>query len=61
MLGVILDLESLDHQDLDLTHLRVALDDWNIFASTNPDDTASRIENASIVVTNKVIIGKTEL
>ena len=61
MQGVILDLESLDHQDLDLDRLHSVLEQWHSYPSTAPDETVERIKDASIVITNKVVLGKDEI
>jgi glycerate dehydrogenase len=54
--AVVLDLDSLNPQDLDLTPLRHCLPDWEFHAQTLPDQVAARIQHADVVVTNKVRI-----
>ena len=56
MHAVILDLDSLNPQDLDLAPLRLCLPDWAFHAQTLPDQVAQRIQHADIIVTNKVRI-----
>lgn len=61
MLGVFLDLESLDHGDLDLQPLHAALPQWRMHAATQPADVAARIRDAGVVVSNKVVLDRTIL
>lgn len=56
MLGVFLDLESLDRGDLDLQPLHAALPQWHMHAATQPADVAARIRDAGVVVSNKVVL-----
>jgi len=53
---VVLDLDSLNPQDLDLAPLRHCLPDWQFHDQTQPDQVAQRIQHADVVVTNKVRI-----
>ncbi len=57
--GVILDRDSLG-DDLDFSGL-TNIAEWEFFASTEPKDTQKRIEEADIVLTNKVIINQTHM
>jgi glycerate dehydrogenase len=54
MHGVFLDIASLNPQDLDLQPLLTTLDHWQSYDATTADECASRIQNATVVVTNKV-------
>jgi glycerate dehydrogenase len=56
MLGVFLDLDSLDRHDLDLGALRATLPEWRLHPSTAPDEVAERIATAEVVVSNKVVL-----
>lgn len=56
MRGVMLDADSFDRGDLDLTALENSVDAWEIHRATTPQHTLSRIANFDIVVTNKVAI-----
>jgi len=56
LLAVVLDLDSLNPQDLDLTPLRHCLPDWEFHHQTLPDQVVQRIEHADVIVTNKVRI-----
>lgn len=56
--GVFLDLETVDQADLDLSQLKQALPHWQLHAATTPDETAERIKNASIIISNKVILDR---
>ena len=54
--AVILDLDSLNPQDLDLEPLRRCLPDWQFHARTAAEQVSERIRDAAIVVTNKVCL-----
>jgi len=54
--GVILDKSSLDRGDLDFSCLDSLVENWQTFESTQAENTLSRIENADIIITNKVVI-----
>jgi glycerate dehydrogenase len=56
MQGVFLDLESLDRGDLDLQPLYDSLPTWHMHAATGPDQVATRIRDAEVIITNKVIL-----
>jgi glycerate dehydrogenase len=58
MQGVFLDRESLDRGDLDLQPLHDVLSQWQMYPATRPAETASRIRNASVVVSNKVMLDR---
>lgn len=57
---VFLDRDTTDRGDMDLTALE-ALGDLTCHGITRPDETADRIADAEIVLTNKVIIGPAEM
>jgi len=60
--GVILDRDSLHPDDLDLAPLlNISAINWRSYANTRPDETAARIANADIVLTNKVVLGETAI
>ena len=54
--GVFLDLSTVDRDDLDLAPLHDALADWALHPRTDPGETAARIVDAEVVVTNKVVL-----
>lgn len=54
--GVVLDRDSLDRGDLDWSKLKACLSDWQIHPHTDPGDTAARIAQAEVVVSNKVVL-----
>ncbi len=53
-LGVFLDLDTVDRNDLDLTALRAALPEWRMHGLIEAGDTLSCIGDAEVVVSNKV-------
>lgn len=55
--GVILDMDSIDPGSLDTSELQQsAAVDWQIYASTQAEQTAERIAKAHLVLTNKVAL-----
>lgn len=56
MRGVFLDTDTLRPEELDFSALRATLDDWDFHPRTLPDETAARIVDAEVIVTNKVLI-----
>jgi glycerate dehydrogenase len=54
--AVVLDLESLNPQDLDLQPLQECVQAWQFHHHTEPDQVDERIAHAQIIVTNKVRI-----
>lgn len=54
MKGVLLDLKSIDNGDMDMSPLENVLDTWQYFETTGEDDVVSRVDDADIVVSNKV-------
>jgi glycerate dehydrogenase len=61
MLGVFLDLASLDREDLDLTSLKAILPEWQFYQQTSPDDVQEHISHATVVISNKVTIGAEQM
>ena len=61
MQGVFLDLESLDRGDLDLQPLHAVLPEWQMHGATRPADTAARIRDARVVISNKVVLDRDAL
>jgi glycerate dehydrogenase len=61
MKGVILDCDSLGPADLDLAPIINQPVEWTIYPTTEPDQTVGRITDADIVLTNKVVLGQTEI
>jgi len=59
--GTMLDLGSTDIGDLDLSALDRVCACWTRHAATAPTQTAARIADAEVVVTNKVVIGAAEM
>jgi glycerate dehydrogenase len=59
--GVVLDLDSLNNNDLNLDRLKQCLPNWTFYGNTKPQDLHSRIKNADVVVSNKVVLDKETL
>ncbi|OUS12499.1 glycerate dehydrogenase [Gammaproteobacteria bacterium 53_120_T64] len=60
--GVILDRDSLHPDDLDLRPLLdIIAVDWHSYANTTASQTAQRIADADIVLSNKVLLGAAEI
>lgn len=58
MLGVFLDLQTVDRRDLDLGELRNVLPQWRFYEATMPEQVIERLQGASVVVSNKVRLGR---
>lgn len=54
MQAVFLDYQSLDQNDLDLTGLAQDFNHLELFAATEPEQVLARIQNADVVISNKV-------
>jgi len=61
MLGVFLDRDSLDHDDLDFGALTDTLPDWRMYPATEPHQVAERIAGAGVVISNKVVLDEAVL
>lgn len=59
--GVFLDLESVDRGDLDLVPLNGACGSWRWHPATDPLETAERVCDAEVVVSNKVVLDRAVL
>lgn len=59
--GVLLDLATLDRDDVDLTTLRAACARWDVHRGTAPAEVRERIAEADVVVTNKVVLDRSLL
>jgi len=59
--AVVLDLESLNPQDLDLLPLQECVQNWQFHHHTEPDEVDERIAHARIIVTNKVRITRAHI
>ncbi len=60
-LAVFLDRDTVDCGDLDLSALEQALPQWRFHAATGSDETEERIRDATIVVSNKVVLDRERL
>lgn len=54
--GVLLDRGSIDTGDCDLAALAATCEHWTWHAAAAPDETAARIADAEVVVSNKVLL-----
>ncbi|WP_250459476.1 D-2-hydroxyacid dehydrogenase [Microbulbifer litoralis] len=59
MRGVFLDTLTMKLEELDTSALQSALDHWDYYESTTPEETAARIADADVVLTNKVVLDRT--
>lgn len=59
--GVFLDTGSVDNGDLDRGRLQNSLSDWQWHEFTNPEETAARIAEASVVISNKCVLDRESL
>ena len=58
MRGVFLDTLTMKLDELDTSALDSILDHWDLFATTAPEETAARIKDADVVITNKVVLDR---
>ena len=58
LIGVFLDLATVDRGDLDLSGLTEALPQWHFHDATTPAQTEGRTREATVVVSNKVLINQ---
>ncbi len=56
--AVFLDLATVSRDDIDLKSLEQAVSSWTYWPTTKPEDTAARIHDAEIIVSNKVILDR---
>jgi glycerate dehydrogenase len=56
--AVFLDLATVSRDDINLSALEAAVSHWSHHAITKPDETALRIKDAEVVVSNKVVIDR---
>lgn len=61
MKGVFLDCQTLDQHDLDFSVLTSTLTHWDLFTATDVTEIHARIQDAQIVVTNKVPLNAASL
>ena len=61
MKGVLLDHDSLDAGDLDLSALERCFSHWQSYPATRPEQLAERIAGAEVVISNKVHLDGTVL
>lgn len=61
MLGVFLDAGSINRGDIDLSDLVATLPEWRVYEHTVPAETADRVRDAAVVITNKVVIDERTL
>ena len=58
MRGVFLDGATVDRHDLDLEDLKSSLPDWSVRSATPVDEVGNAIQDADIVITNKVVLDR---
>jgi glycerate dehydrogenase len=58
MKGVFLDTDTVDPGDLDLTALNDFPISWATYGTTSPEQTLTRINEASVVISNKVLLDR---
>ncbi len=56
MKGVFLDFKTVDQQDLDFSVLTSTLSHWELFEGTSGAEVTERIQDAQMIITNKVPI-----
>jgi len=56
--AVALDMGSIDLDDLDLSSLTDLPYEWIFYGATSLDETIQRIENAQVVISNKVVLSR---
>ena len=61
MRGVFLDINTVGPEDLDLDPLTTTLDDWSFHEQTSADQVRQTIQDADIVITNKVPVDRSTL
>ena len=61
MKGVILDMASLKPDDLDLASLEALPVSWTYYDNTAADEVDTRIKDAQIILTNKVVLSEQNL
>jgi glycerate dehydrogenase len=59
MRGVFLDTLTMKLEELNTSVLESSLDHWDFFATTAPEQTAERIKDADVVISNKVVLDRT--
>lgn len=58
MRGVFLDINTVGPEDLDLRPLTTTLDDWSLQEQTSAAQVRRAIQNANVVITNKVSVDR---
>ena len=58
MKGVVLDAKSIDNEDIDFSGLESVVEYWQYYDNTHTDEIQTRIQDADIVVANKVNLQK---
>ncbi|MGB5830816.1 MAG: hypothetical protein WBG92_02325 [Thiohalocapsa sp.] len=59
--GTMLDVGSIDIGDLDFSVLELVCRHWTRYPATSPAQTAARMVDTELVVSNKVVIGSEEM
>lgn len=61
MNGIMLDVKSIDRGDIDFSTLKSIVPEWRFYDFTVDEDVMGRIQDAEIIITNKVKINNTHL
>ncbi len=61
MQGVFLDSATVDRRDLDMSVLKSSLPDWSIRSATLAGEVGDAIQDADIVISNKVVLNRETL
>lgn len=59
--GVMLDAKSIDRGDINFDSLKAIVDEWQFYDSSRETEVAERIDDAEIIITNKVKISRKHL
>jgi len=58
MRGVFLDTLTMKLEELDTSALEDSVDHWDFYQTTAPEETAGRIADAEVVISNKVVLDR---
>ncbi|MCH8257382.1 MAG: D-2-hydroxyacid dehydrogenase [Proteobacteria bacterium] len=61
MKGVILDADSLGKGEVDLSPVTDLLDEWQVYGTSSRAETTTRIREATVVLSNKIVLDEEKL